>query len=156
MTQRLSSGTTLVNPCLDDGALNRCTGSGEAAGPKLLSATGFTLHLPLPPSVNNMGRTKYGRPLGNSSPKVHAWKRQADICTLLQPRPEPVKGDFEIEITWDLRKYRQFDCDNRIKFLMDWLQSRELIENDKFCWDLHAHWGSAPRGCIVTVRNLFL
>lgn len=151
----MSSGTTLAIPRLDDGALNRCTGSGEAAGPKLLSATGFTLHLPLPPSVNRLKRTKSGRPLGNRTPEVQSWRREADMSTLMQRKVRGIRGDFAIEIIFDVRaRTRHSDLDNRVKPLLDWMQIRELIENDCCCVDLHVHWGDAPRGCIVTVRQV--
>jgi Holliday junction resolvase RusA-like endonuclease len=152
----MSSGAVPKSSCLDSGALEGRTGGLKADCPHSEPATGFTLHLPLPPSVNALKRTKTGRPLGNRSPVVKAWERQADMSCMMQRTPKTVMGDFEIAIAWERRMYRKSDIDNRIKILLDWLQSRVLIENDRFCWKLTAGWGTAPRGCVVTVRSVFL
>lgn len=121
---------------------------------------GFHLDLPLPPSVNRFKRTKAGTPLGNRSPEVKQWRRACDgeIYQMLF-KPKPVLGDFEIEVIWD-RSHKKpghksrFDIDNRIKALLDWLQSRELIENDGYCERKTVYWGRAPRGCVVIVKGV--
>ena len=46
------------------------------------------------------------------------------------------------------------DLDNRAKGVLDWLQSRSVIVDDKYCERLLLEWGEAPTGCRVTVRPL--
>lgn len=153
MEDDLSSGTTLAIPCLDDGALNRCTGSGEAAGSKLPSATGFTLHLPLPPSVNTFQRDSRGRPLGNRSKNVKDWIRQADVALMLiRPLPKKVSGTFIATFCWDHRVFGKRDGDNMVKPVFDWLQRIELIDDDKKCFGFSVRFGDAPAGCIIRIE----
>lgn len=118
----------------------------------------FRLHLPLPPSVNRLKRSRTtGKPLGNRTDKVATWRREADVCVWqMQPRPRLIPGDFELEVVWESRRYRRFDIDNRIKVLLDWLQRSELVENDRNCWRLVVSWGPAPRGCVVTVKEVVI
>ena len=144
-------------PTLDEGVDEGCTGSLKAGVPNKLSpATGFTLHLPLPPSVNTFQRDARGRPLGNRSKSVKDWIRQGDIAMMLvRPLPHKVSGKVEVEFVWDSQYEEVRDADNMIKPLLDWLQRVELIDNDKKVVRGHWSFGDAPEGCIVTVRSFF-
>ena len=97
------------------------------------SAKIYTLELPLPPSVNRFKHTKRGRPLGNKSPNVVAWRKEADFA-LWQQKPLPsIKGPLRAHIVWPVEEFRLFDADNRVKVLLDFLQSRQIIANDRDC-----------------------
>jgi Holliday junction resolvase RusA-like endonuclease len=113
------------------------------------------LDLPEPPSINrNSGFAKYG----NRAPKVVAWRNLADAHLIYTKQNRklgnPIQGYFEIDITWDrkLRTGRKSDIDNRIKYLMDFLQDRRVFENDGNCQDMHLRFGAAPDGCRVRIR----
>jgi Holliday junction resolvase RusA-like endonuclease len=60
-----------------------------------------------------------------------------------------IRGRFEIEI---IIARTVGDLDNRIKGVLDWCQSRHVIENDKHCEKITVEWGEAPRGCKVILR----
>lgn len=113
----------------------------------------ITLDLPPPVSVNRIWRAnKAGKKQVSISPEYAAWKIQADKLALSTGAfrgIKPIRGKFEALIT--LRR-RAGDLDNFSKGLLDWLQSRAVIENDKFCERLVVEWGDAPAGARVIVR----
>jgi hypothetical protein len=113
-------------------------------------ATGFTLELPLPPSVN-----KYDKRLGNKSPAVLKWRRICDgylYADWREIKRKAIKGEFLVNITWSMAEFGHSDWDNRIKPLMDYLQDIELIENDKLCRSAAVGWGDTSFGCRVRVE----
>jgi hypothetical protein len=150
-----SSGAVPKSSCLDSGALEGRTGGLKADCPQAEPATGFTLHLPLPPSVNSIVNR-----LGNCSPNVRKWIRLADPYILAirgsWPKPLPViKQRYSLEIIWPEKQFGMFDCDNRIKVLQDYLQRIMLIDNDRNCWRITAEFGDVERGmCLVKVTAL--
>lgn len=140
------------------GAAERRTGGVKAADPippRAIEtgdrlATGFCIDLPLPPSVNR-SQAK----LGNKSPGIAKWRRLCDGNLFAEWRTlkqQAVKGEFAVGITWTAAEFGHSDWDNRIKPLMDYLQDRELIENDKLCRAAQVGFGLAPFGCRVVVR----
>lgn len=99
--------------------------------------------LPTPPSMN-----RFMRRLGNKTPKVQFWMGQADrafVATRLKlPRH---KCKFEAEFLFGRDRS---DFHNREKCLFDWLQSREFIENDRFCeWRASGWSDDVPKGRVV-------
>jgi Holliday junction resolvase RusA-like endonuclease len=105
------------------------------------------LTLPQPPSVNRMMAR-----LGNRSPEVRAWIKQADLAFMMtRPRypDEGILQRFEIEIAFERDKS---DFHNRLKPLLDWLQRVEVIKNDRLCERLTAAWGERGTGCKVRIR----
>lgn len=109
----------------------------------------LTLDLPLPPSIN---RTS-GKRLGNEHWLVKAWRRQADahlMATRQSRYIKLVKGTVSIRIIWDLQNLA--DIDNRIKYLLDYLQRLGIVTNDNKVRGLHIDYGVAPAGCRVIVR----
>lgn len=106
------------------------------------------LDLPLPPSVNRF----IGR-LGNVTPKVAAWQRDCDAVLIAQKfRPPRFATAVAVAIVWSHDSGG--DVDNRCKPLLDFLQTREVIENDRLVRELHVTFGDAPRGCRVRVAPL--
>jgi Holliday junction resolvase RusA-like endonuclease len=116
-------------------------------------ATSITIDLPCPPSVNRIWRANRAGPKRVSiSKEYESWKRSADALALSTGQfrgLKMVKGPFEAEI---IIKRVRGDLDNRTKGVLDWLQSRGVIVDDKFCERLTISWGDAPTGCRVTVR----
>ena len=112
--------------------------------------TGFILDLPLPPSVNRtLGK------LGNTSPGIAKWRKLCDGYLFAEwgrIKRQAVKGDFAIDIAWTSAEFKHSDIDNRVKPLLDYLQDRELIENDRLCRVMVVHWGAAVFGCRVCVE----
>jgi crossover junction endodeoxyribonuclease RusA len=113
----------------------------------------IVIDLPMPPSVNRIWRaTKAGPNRVTASDEYKAWKKHADGMALSMAQFRGLKtivGPFEAKIV--LQRQRG-DLDNRSKGVLDWLQSRGVIADDKFCERLTLEWGEAPCGCRVTVR----
>lgn len=119
----------------------------------MIPAGHIVLDLPRPISVNRIWRAhKAGAARVSLSPEYQKWKKQADQITLSLGQFRGLKqitGKFEAEI---IVKRCPGDLDNRAKGVLDWLQSRGVISDDKHCERLVLSWGDAPTGCRVTVR----
>jgi Holliday junction resolvase RusA-like endonuclease len=113
----------------------------------------IVIDLPYPPSVNRIWRANKAGPKAVSiSPEYRTWKKHADGLALSMAQFRGVKtivGPFEAKI---VLKRQRGDLDNRSKGVLDWLQSRGVIADDKYCERLTMEWGEAPTGCRVTVR----
>jgi Holliday junction resolvase RusA-like endonuclease len=105
------------------------------------------VHLPMPPSVNRIWRAnKAGSGINrvSISPEYRAWRKAADNLAIAM-------GKFEAIII--LQRTRG-DLDNRVKGLLDWAQSRQLVADDKHCERLTVEWGEAPYGCRLILRGV--
>lgn len=111
------------------------------------------IDLPTPPSVNRIWRAnRAGKNKVSISPEYKSWIRSADALALSTGQFRGLKtivGPFEARIVF---KRVPGDLDNRVKGVLDWLQSRSVVVNDKYCERLTLEWGDAPTGCRVTVR----
>lgn len=125
------------------------------ADPPFACPPEIVLDLPMPPSVNRIWRANRAGPNKVSrSSEYKSWLRHADSMTMAMAQFRGLKtivGPFEAKIV--LRRQRG-DLDNRAKGILDWLQSRGVIADDKFCERLVVEWGEAPAGCRVTVMPL--
>lgn len=117
---------------------------------------GIIIDLPVPPSVNRIWRaTRAGPNKVSLSPEYKAWKDHADRVALSTAQfrgLKTIQGKFEVKIV--IQRQRG-DLDNRAKGILDWLQSRGVVVDDKFCERLVMEWGllhEAPIGCRVIVR----
>lgn len=114
------------------------------------------LDLPLPPSVNAIWRHRRGHVYKTKT--YTGWIRECDAVVVLNrqyPRGRKIEGPFEFCLY--LANSGRGDGDNRIKAVLDWLQSRNIVANDvncrKGCWE----WvptREAPLGCRVHIRTL--
>ncbi|WP_315731613.1 MULTISPECIES: RusA family crossover junction endodeoxyribonuclease [unclassified Bradyrhizobium] len=115
----------------------------------------IVLDLPPPVSVNRIWRArKAGKKRVRISPEYAAWKIEADklsIATGAFRGLKPIRGKFEAQL---IIRRRNGDLDNFSKGVLDWLQSRAVIVNDKFCERLVVEWGEAPAGARVIVKPL--
>jgi Holliday junction resolvase RusA-like endonuclease len=112
----------------------------------------IVLDLPLPPSTNRIWRSGGGRTY--RSPEYTAWWEDADravIAAKSYPKRK-INGPFEVHIS--LKAGTRGDLDNRIKPLLDWAQSREIIDNDKDCQRLVAERKKEEAECIFVLRRL--
>lgn len=114
---------------------------------------GIIIDLPTPPSVNRIWRAnKAGSNKVSKSKEYVSWLRSADALALSTGQFRGLKtiiGPFEAHIV--IKRIRG-DLDNRAKGVLDWLQSRAVIADDKFCEKLTMEWGDAPTGTRVTLR----
>lgn len=107
----------------------------------------FVLDIPRPPSVN-----RFLNKLGNRSPCVVKWRAQADGWLRAAGRYPRIVGPYEMMVTFPLFRFGVFDAENCIKALSDWLQSREVVKNDRHAARMELNWGVAPQGCRVQIR----
>jgi Holliday junction resolvase RusA-like endonuclease len=110
------------------------------------------LALPLPPSVNALWRSARGRVF--KSARYKDWIAQADnwFVHAKYRKRGSITGPFTAHIVLD-RSRRRGDCDNRVKPVLDILQSWGVIENDKLAEKVSVEWGVAPLGCRVTIEE---
>lgn len=120
--------------------------------------TEITVDLPMPPSVNRLWtRTRRGMGMVKSKQYV-AWIKEADgeYMAAKEPGIVPrISGEFEVTIFLQ-RGYRG-DGDNRIKALLDWAQSREIISNDINCVAGNWAWVDeerAPKGARMILQEI--
>lgn len=113
----------------------------------------IVLDLPPPISTNRIWRrSKAGGVI--KSLAYERWIKRADdmLMELGQLRGvRPIVGKFSALI---VVKRSNLDLDNNSKSVLDFLQSRNFIVNDKLCEELTLRWGDAPTGCRVTITAL--
>lgn len=110
----------------------------------------IVLDLPTPISINRLWRASKSTVIKSVAYKQ--WIKAADgmLLEFAQLRGvKPIAGKFTAQI---VVKRSNLDLDNNSKCVLDFLQSRNFIVNDKFCEELTLRWGDAPTGCRVTVR----
>lgn len=138
---------------IDTVAMPRMTDPPSFADAPFHAPPDVVIDLPPPVSVNRIWRAnKAGKKRVSISPEYASWKRSADNLALATGSFRGLKrinGKFEALIV--LKRCRG-DLDNRAKGVLDWLQSRGVIEDDKYCECLTIKWGEAPAGARVTVR----
>jgi Holliday junction resolvase RusA-like endonuclease len=117
----------------------------------------IVIDLPFPTSTNRLWGNGRGRTF--KSKEYQAWIHAADTAVLLDrsyPRQRKMYCPFTIHIALSNAHRGQSDGDNRIKAALDWLQSRDIIRNDKDCergsW-AWVHPDDARRGCRLTLRS---
>jgi len=111
---------------------------------------GFMLDLPQPLSVNRLWRSSKSSII--KSREYNSWVRAADglLLEMRQARGiSTIMGRFSVDITV---KRSNLDLDNNAKCVLDYLQSRRFISDDKHCEMLTLRWGAAPTGCRVIVK----
>jgi Holliday junction resolvase RusA-like endonuclease len=111
----------------------------------------IVLDLPTPPSVNRLWRSARRRVFRSKT--YLSWIRAADAELMVRrQRPKKrIEGPFEAHVTLS-RKVRG-DVDNRVKAVLDFLQSREIIRNDSDCQRLTVERGDAAAGCRLVLRS---
>lgn len=121
----------------------------------------FSINLPLPPSTNRLWRhmvAKGGQARVYKSREYIEWTRVADRYLLAGREPgwaqAMIVGPFDCEIVLDRKKLRGGDPDNRVKALLDWLQSRGIVKNDKHVRELKVTVGECELGCRITVTSV--
>jgi len=117
----------------------------------------IVLDLPPPISTNRLWRSaksESSRMAVYKSGPYKQWIKRADAMLLEMgqlPGIKPITGKFTALI---LLKPSSLDLDNNSKCLLDYLQSRNFIIDDKLCQELTLRWGDAPTGARVTLRAL--
>lgn len=119
-----------------------------------MGLNGIIIDLPTPPSTNRIWRAnKAGSKRISKSKEYVSWQKSADALALSTGQFRGLKtivGPFEAYIV--IKRVRG-DLDNRgSKALLDWLQSRGVIADDKYLEKLTMEWGDAPAGVRVTLR----
>lgn len=91
------------------------------------------------------------------SPEYRRWREVANLMLTAQwteLRKQKITGNFTCEIVLDKsRRVGTIDADNRIKPVLDMLQSAGVIENDAKADKTSVEWGDV-RDCMVTLRAI--
>lgn len=115
-----------------------------------VTGTTIVLHLPFPPSLNNLfdNVPRLGRV---STSEYKAWKKAAEVELLMQ-LPRIATGPVEIEMTFQEKPGRR-DIDNLPKAVLDLLVAQGVIGGDhnKIVRRLIAQWGDVA-GVEVVIR----
>lgn len=120
----------------------------------------ITLDLPMPVSGNRMNRHVRGRAKPYPSREHLAWKDEADVLVMAtrQYPKRKIYDHYEMTIYLSVDHVRaNSDGDNRFKPIGDWLQSRDIVRNDRDCRKWRGEWvkrEQAPSGCRVILRAL--
>lgn len=110
------------------------------------------LHLPFPPTTNNLFANLRGGRGGRYPTKAYkAWRERAAVAIRRQA-PEPIKGAVTLDIQLGRPDRRRRDLSNYIKALEDALVQHGLIEDDSMVQALLVEWGSVP-GATVRVSR---
>lgn len=107
------------------------------------------VRLPLPPSTNKLYRAVPGRGVIKSA-AYRKWIDDAGYA-LLEQKPKPVAGDFDLWLYVEWPDKRKRDLDNSIKATLDLLVSHQLVEDDSKCQAMHIYRGLKGRECVVRV-----
>lgn len=115
----------------------------------------IVLDLPMPVSTNRIWRTYRGRTV--KSKEYVEWLLRTDLTVMAGkqfPRRK-IHGPFSMDLQVH-KGPRSGDLDNKIKPVLDWLQSRDVVRNDSDCCELHVRWVSGDDGiaCRVTLRSV--
>lgn len=121
------------------------------------------VHIPFPPSTNELRRTRSkeeiqranasGRSVRGmaNTKRYQTWRRAAKNMLLGQDL-FLMPGPFSVTIIQPSRhRKRASDLDNRIKAVLDFLQSQKLIEDDKLCEGILTHWSPEHEHTVVYV-----
>lgn len=95
----------------------------------------FALNLPVPPSTNNLFFNAGKRRV--RTPQYAAWVTDAGWA-VLQQKPKPVEGRFEVWISVPRNNRR--DLDNYAKACLDLLVAHSLVRDDRFMERLSVFW----------------
>ena len=112
---------------------------------------GFSISIPVPPSVNHMHKS--GRGYRYSTAEYRNWQRSAG-WEVLRQKPVPLTAcRYEVELT--LPAKLRGDIDNRIKPVLDLLVKLGVVPDDRFCASVRA---SADKALVnlasVSVRSV--
>jgi hypothetical protein len=110
------------------------------------------LHLPYPPSSNAV--TRFGkRGVYSASCKKDFFAQADGLQQTLGPLPPMVEGPFTYHIVLN-RKHRHHsaDGDNRCKYVLDYAQRIQVIENDRLAEGGSWSWGTCEHGAMLSIH----
>jgi len=122
----------------------------------------LTVVVPYPPSTNELYRPRstsernravaLGKKVRGKAKtdRYRTWIRAAQNG-LTGQKLFMMPGAFSITLTHPLKRRKGGDLDNRIKAVLDFLQSQNLIENDKLCEGIVTHWSADIEHTLVHV-----
>ena len=117
----------------------------------------IVVHLPFPPSVNHIWRSKAGG--SYLSKQYTAWKKLAGQEWLLQKKNQPrgILGPYSAILILAKPDKRRRDLDNCTKAVKDFAVDHGLIEDDSLCQELIIRWCTkeeAPLGAVLTLSAI--
>ncbi len=112
----------------------------------------ITLHLPMPPSVNQAYRNVPG--VGRVKTDAARKYEGVVLATLMahRPRIKTITGDVAVSVAFGPRNRRR-DLDNLLKLPLDAVVKAGVIEDDSRIVALRARWCDRTSGCVVTIER---
>jgi Holliday junction resolvase RusA-like endonuclease len=125
-------------------------GGGEASLPGETMTT--ILHLPFPPSTNNLVRSGRGRVYPTQAKKDFV--AAADGLQMsIGPLPAQVKGRFTFHLVLNEEcDNGRMDADNYVKACLDYAQRVGVIENDRLQRGGSFAWGPCEHGALLSIH----
>lgn len=121
-------------------------------GSRIKATPGFTVELPVPPSVNVAFRNVPGKGRVKTADYKIWCNAAADILAVKVPKRCRVAGKFEVAI--NLPAKMKGDLDNRVKGILDALVKSGLIDDDRFMEELHVCRRADQEWAVVIVRPM--
>lgn len=107
------------------------------------------INLPFPPTTNHLFFNRPGKGRVRTD-RYRTWATAAG-WDLKAQKPQPIEGDFTLEIILGRPDKRRRDASNLIKAVEDLLVEHRIVEDDSQCMDVRARWGDV-KGCQAIVR----
>lgn len=150
---RVSAVQQISNQVMDkargaQGAVS-VSGTQKSVPARIPDPASFTLHLPIPPSTNNLFKSVGNRRV--RSVEYEAWSRVAGQEIQAQRAPQfagPVRVDIACE-----RPERLSDIDNRIKAPLDALVKFHVLRDDSQVVEVRCRWADVT-GCVVVITSI--
>lgn len=119
-------------------------------GSRIKTTPGFTVHLPVPPSVNVAFRNVPGKGRVKTADYKIWCNQAAQILVVKVPKRCRVAGEFHVAI--NLPRKMKGDLDNRVKGILDALTRANLIDDDRFMEELHVCRRADQEFAVVIVK----
>jgi len=113
-----------------------------------MAATGLSLHLPYPPSVNHYWRRVGAKTLISREGRRF---REEVVAKISQRKVRAISGPVRVHILACRPDKRRRDIDNILKSLLDALGHAGVYEDDSQIWKLSVEWTRGFNGQLSTV-----
>ncbi len=120
------------------------------------------MDLPFPVSANELWTVikDNGKGVIGRSRRYRAWRDKAHMAVIANGcwrKRVAMPAHFTAAILLSRDHRARGDVDNRIKPVLDWAQSVELVKNDSLCEGVTARWvepAEAPHGARLILRSI--
>ena len=115
-----------------------------------MAATGLSLHLPYPPSVNHYWRRVGAKTLISREGRRF---REEVVAKVRELKVQAISGPIRVNILACRPDKRRRDIDNILKSLLDALGYAGAYEDDSQIWKLSVEWALDVSGELLTCKS---